>query len=406
MTDVVTLILENLDIVGDLYQCALVNKNFNKAATPLLWDAPAPANSGELLRSLLLYHHHFIQPLSPLGHRIRKLSFRCHDSTTTMMLVLNHTPLLEELDICHMPSVNYQTLHHIALLCPNITELRLRHLSIGDRSMTILSEHYKNLYSLTLDKCDRLSPFALFLARKCPFLCLTLENCAFLSAVLPLRSRRPPDEQLPSRLIPTDVATGQNIQQELMDNEDNWNYGSVIRMVGNRMRRYGEKKGKEPNWHPSRAQIMRMNRFGRKNDSDQDYESDDDIHVDDLVQAVSFDDRLICYFPNLYELNIYDKNITQRDLVRLIQRHMNLSILRVSAHWTIGTVYTVISTLQSSFLSILEVRGSLTPPDALVRSLVRRCRYLRDATLFGRRMVGRKAMLTTDYSDWPIYNKE
>jgi hypothetical protein len=125
--EVLSLVLNNVDRRGDLYQCALVNKNFNATTNPLLWREPRLMTLGTLRKdticfrlkqSLLQTDKHCLHS-SPLGHYVRKLNASHDNCLQDFHSVINHVPLVKEL-VIGIKKLKDKDIERIALNCPQL----------------------------------------------------------------------------------------------------------------------------------------------------------------------------------------------------------------------------------------------------------------------------------------------
>ncbi|SAL97699.1 hypothetical protein [Absidia glauca] len=177
-------IMDYIDCIADLYQCATVSKYFYMASTPKLWYSPTAqrkSHKGHSVNAMILRtlysrrgrkHYNFLEaiieyphygrlwprkdvlpqrraPLVPLSHCIRKLQFSMRDNVRIIVSLVEQTPLVEELSIKdHV--IDSATMDYIAQLCPHLTRIHL-HASIdGSGHLASFAQHCTQLRHIAL----------------------------------------------------------------------------------------------------------------------------------------------------------------------------------------------------------------------------------------------------------------
>lgn len=194
--ELVEYIVDYVDSVNDLYQCALVSKYFYIASIPKLWYSPAEQSKPQtakpyklrrthnvnlmVLKTLYrrrgpehynyfapsLSEHHFryllrgdaVRPSRalrvPLGHCIRKLQFFNFENIKIIVSLVEQAPLVEELSFRAI-DVDSATMDYIAQLCPQLRGINL-HEPRGDfEQLAVFAQHCQDLRHIGLSAPPR-----------------------------------------------------------------------------------------------------------------------------------------------------------------------------------------------------------------------------------------------------------
>ncbi|SAL99072.1 hypothetical protein [Absidia glauca] len=161
--EVLSLVLSNVDRQGDLYQCALVNKNFYAMTNPLLWREPqlvARCTKREdtilnrLKQSFQLSHNQCLHS-TPLGHNVCKLNASNINRLQDLLVVINNVPLVEEL-VIGIETFEDHDMEQIALNCPLLNCLSCTSNLDGYDRLFDRLRHCTNLRELSIRHCINL----------------------------------------------------------------------------------------------------------------------------------------------------------------------------------------------------------------------------------------------------------
>ncbi|SAM03457.1 hypothetical protein [Absidia glauca] len=208
--EIVSLITSHLPYQTDLYQCALINKQFYAATIPRLWGDPmcgndvsypwfTPFNNGIIRRQLsnipcnrgivtcstliqcLLktrqYQHTNTFRSLPLGHYIRQLELTDKDSAADSILLLSHTPFLEHLSLFGSP-ITDDDVECIWQFCPWLKSIYL--LGSSFEELVGIGSYCHQLTSLTIESGRLYNPITIAQLLACPLSCLNLGGCEWI----------------------------------------------------------------------------------------------------------------------------------------------------------------------------------------------------------------------------------
>ncbi|SAL97688.1 hypothetical protein [Absidia glauca] len=190
--EVLSLVLNNVDQQRDLYQCALVNKNFYATANPLLWHEPQQATGVDVHEETILFRleqsfrlpHDQCLHSTPLGHNVRKLDASKFNDLQDLRAVINNVPLLEELFIgmlwelfFRIDKLNDKDMEQIALKCPQLKCLSLNLIFDASDRFFDPFRHCTNLRELSILRIVDGRNLQLTPLQHCPLKKLTLGSC-------------------------------------------------------------------------------------------------------------------------------------------------------------------------------------------------------------------------------------
>ncbi|SAM01864.1 hypothetical protein [Absidia glauca] len=179
--EVVSGILENVDTQQDMYQWALVNKLFYSIVNPLLWHSPSIYSTAEgvhpnftqtLVKCLYVARQHYdgIHHATDLGYHVRRLTFNGYDLLHLVFLLVDQTPMLEEISMLNM-YIDPATIGWIFRHCLSLERVYLSDVySLRKSGLDALARYCRGVRDLTIDNCYNLTPLSLSALKDMPLL--------------------------------------------------------------------------------------------------------------------------------------------------------------------------------------------------------------------------------------------